>query len=581
MPVRQHDPFEGALKQRQLEEKQQQQELEAARHASAQASALAERERVAAEEAARPRPTGPSASDFLALVAQAADTDAKLSLLKARAADVFGQGFPRQAAELYSVAIQLQASHALHGNRSACRCAHADYDAALDDALACLRLHRGWAKGYARQGAALHGLGRFDEAVRAYEEGLRVEPGNAALEQGLADALRRRAAAGGSWEVAVDGGRQALVSTRAGDVRMSQLGGVAREGEERMRPLGVLCAAPNGQVLAADGFRPKIFSLRTGLVAREFNTAHEDSGAKTFSEAVSGLALDPTGVDPALYAVEPRSGTLFRLLIRDTRSLGCKKEAPDKVMVQVDGARDLGLDEPSGLALVDTRRMGGGGSDSTLYVCDSGNGRVLALDPKELTLRFAVGRPGSADDELGRPVGVCACEDLMAIADASHHRVSVFTLRGTFVRIIGGRPSKFSAGARAGQFVRPPAHVAMAPGHLFVLEAGGSRVHVLSPETGEPLGLILPPFNAHVSLDAKGAVEREAAAPEGCLTGLCVDDDALYVGSNLGPPRILRLPRTAQPQRQQPSLSNKQERTTGHEAPPQTPPSGREAESVL
>ena len=552
MPVRpQHDMSESGLKRRQLEEKQRLQEQEAARHASEKASALAERKRLAAEEAARPQPTGPSVSDYFALVAQAADTDAKIGLLKSRAAEVFSQGFPRQAAELYSVAIQLQPSHALHGNRSACRCAHADYDAALEDALASLRLHRGWAKGYARQGAALHGLGRFDEAVRAYEEGIRVEPGNVALEQGLGDALRRRAAAGGSWEVAVDGGRTADVSTHAGDVSMSQLGGVAREGEERMRPLSVLCAAPNGHVLAADGFRPKIFSLRHGLVSREFNTAHEDSGSKTFREAVSGLAIDPTGVDPALYAVESRSGTLYRLLICDTRSHACKKEKPDKVMAQVDGRRDLGLDEPSGMALVDTRRMGGGGSDSTLYVCDSGNGRVLALDPKDLTLRFAVGRPGSADDELGRPVGVCACDDLMAIADASHHRVSVFTLRGTFVRIIGERPSKFSSGARAGQFVRPPAHVAMAPGHLFVLEAGGSRVHVLSPETGEPLGLLLPPFNAHVSLDAKGAVEREAAAPEGCLTGLCVDDDALFVGSTLGPARILRLPRTAQPQRQQ------------------------------
>jgi stress-induced-phosphoprotein 1 len=36
-----------------------------------------------------------------------------------------------------------------------------------------------WAKGYSRKGAALHGLEDFDGAIAAYEEGLKLEPGNA------------------------------------------------------------------------------------------------------------------------------------------------------------------------------------------------------------------------------------------------------------------------------------------------------------------------------------------------------------------------------------------------------------------
>lgn len=47
-----------------------------------------------------------------------------------------------------------------------------------------------WGKGYGRKGAALHGLGRFDQAIAAYEKGLDVEPGLAMLTSGLNDAKR-------------------------------------------------------------------------------------------------------------------------------------------------------------------------------------------------------------------------------------------------------------------------------------------------------------------------------------------------------------------------------------------------------
>ena len=71
--------------------------------------------------------------------------------------------------------------------------------------------------------------------------------------------------------------------------------------------------------------------------------------------------------------------------------------------------------------------MGGGGAHTTLYVCDSGNGRVLALDPKELEERFNVGRPGSGPGELDTPLSVCAQGDVLAVADSGNHRISLFT----------------------------------------------------------------------------------------------------------------------------------------------------------
>lgn len=40
-------------------------------------------------------------------------------------------------------------------------------------------------KGYSRKGAALHGLGKLDDAVVAYSQGLKIEPENAQLKQAL------------------------------------------------------------------------------------------------------------------------------------------------------------------------------------------------------------------------------------------------------------------------------------------------------------------------------------------------------------------------------------------------------------
>ena len=41
-----------------------------------------------------------------------------------------------------------------------------------------------WAKGYARKGAALHGARRYDDAIAAYEAGIKLED-SATLRKGL------------------------------------------------------------------------------------------------------------------------------------------------------------------------------------------------------------------------------------------------------------------------------------------------------------------------------------------------------------------------------------------------------------
>jgi len=54
----------------------------------------------------------------------------------------------------------------------------------LADAEECVKINPGWSKGYARKGAALHGSRKYDEAIAAYEEGLKLED-SAPLRKGL------------------------------------------------------------------------------------------------------------------------------------------------------------------------------------------------------------------------------------------------------------------------------------------------------------------------------------------------------------------------------------------------------------
>ena len=58
---------------------------------------------------------------------------------------------------------------------------------ALSDADACVKKAPNWAKGYSRRGAAYVVLGRYKDAIEAYNAGLAIEPGNAGLQKGLDD----------------------------------------------------------------------------------------------------------------------------------------------------------------------------------------------------------------------------------------------------------------------------------------------------------------------------------------------------------------------------------------------------------
>ncbi|KAJ7638441.1 activator of Hsp70 and Hsp90 chaperone [Roridomyces roridus] len=90
-----------------------------------------------------------------------------------------------KAIELFTQAIALDSSnHVLYSNRSAAYAGKKQWSDALTDAEQCIAVNSAWSKGYARKGAALHGARRYDEAIAAYELGLKLED-SPALQKGL------------------------------------------------------------------------------------------------------------------------------------------------------------------------------------------------------------------------------------------------------------------------------------------------------------------------------------------------------------------------------------------------------------
>ncbi|KAJ7367869.1 hypothetical protein DFH08DRAFT_7828 [Mycena albidolilacea] len=99
-----------------------------------------------------------------------------------------------KAIELFTQAIALDPKHVLFSNRSAAHAGKRQWTDALADAEQCVAMNSSWAKGYARKGAALHGARRYDEAIAAYEEGLKLEE-SPALRKGLKEVQAARAVA--------------------------------------------------------------------------------------------------------------------------------------------------------------------------------------------------------------------------------------------------------------------------------------------------------------------------------------------------------------------------------------------------
>ncbi|XP_076024418.1 stress-induced-phosphoprotein 1 [Genypterus blacodes] len=110
----------------------------------------------------------------------------KVTQLKDQGNKALSAGRIDDAIRCYTDALALDPSnHVLFSNRSAAYAKKANYESALQDACQTVKIKPDWGKGYSRKAAALEFLGRLDEAKATYQEGLRQEPNNQQLKEGL------------------------------------------------------------------------------------------------------------------------------------------------------------------------------------------------------------------------------------------------------------------------------------------------------------------------------------------------------------------------------------------------------------
>ena len=103
----------------------------------------------------------------------------------------FSAGKYDEAVKHFTEAISHDPTDAIfYSNRSGAFASLNQPQQALDDATKCIELNPAFVKGYSRKGHALHSLGKYSDAKEAYEAGLKLDAGNAALKEGLEEVTR-------------------------------------------------------------------------------------------------------------------------------------------------------------------------------------------------------------------------------------------------------------------------------------------------------------------------------------------------------------------------------------------------------
>jgi|CXWL01.1.fsa_nt_gi hypothetical protein len=191
-----------------------------------------------------------------------------------------------------------------------------------------------------------------------------------------------------------------------------------------------------------------------------------------------------------------------RLFVADTGhhrvvELAVAPDAPVAQVRRIFGAARPGLADGAAHAAAFTRPHGLALVDRTLYVADTGNHAVRAVDLASGQVRTVAGT-----GELGRgrprldappteialrsPWALLAHEEALFIAMAGSHQIWTLAAGTQLAPFVGSGHEALQDGPAMQAGFNQPSDLALAMGHLFVLDAEASAVRAVSLLGGEP-----------------------------------------------------------------------------------------------
>lgn len=185
--------------------------------------------------ASAPAPAAPTAAAPSSSEPSSADK-AKAESLKTTGNSQMSQKLYDSAIASYTSAIALSPNPVYYSNRAAAWGALGEHGKAADDAQRAIDLDPKFVKGYSRLGHARFSMGDYSAAVKAYEEGLTVEPGNANMRTSLQTARQKMEGEDDDEEEGAG----------AGDVRAREAGAGGAGGAGGMPDLSALAGLMGG-----------------------------------------------------------------------------------------------------------------------------------------------------------------------------------------------------------------------------------------------------------------------------------------------------------------------------------------------
>lgn len=263
---------------------------------------------------------------------------------------------------------------------------------------------------------------------------------------------------------------------------LAKLGGQGRALGQLIEPSGMAIDASSRTVTISDSGNLRLQQLRL-YPAADDKTVLED-----LAVAVQARRLPLTGVLAPLAGqpkapIERSAGDVIRpgVVIRDGENnlfvydqvySRIVKLSPEGKVLAVFGSHGSGDGQFNAVLNMALSR-----DEKTLFVVDSYNFRIQALDPSSGKFLYAFGRPGSGSGEFLHPFGIAAGVDgNIYVTDVGKHTVQKFTEDGRFVLEWG------EWGLGPGQFYKPKGISQDARGRLFVANFGAHRGDIFDSE---------------------------------------------------------------------------------------------------